>query len=87
MGSGVSGGEDGARYGPSMMPGGAVEAWLVYIAPTFTPKTLLSFTRTYSNFYTQPTQLLHLKLLPLPLQILPIMNQRQLLPLHLLPLS
>jgi 6-phosphogluconate dehydrogenase len=27
VGSGVSGGEDGARYGPSLMPGGAVEAW------------------------------------------------------------
>ena len=27
MGCGVSGGEDGARYGPSLMPGGAVEAW------------------------------------------------------------
>jgi 6-phosphogluconate dehydrogenase len=27
MGCGVSGGEDGARFGPSLMPGGAVEAW------------------------------------------------------------
>jgi len=27
IGSGVSGGEDGARYGPSIMPGGAAEAW------------------------------------------------------------
>ena len=27
MGCGVSGGEEGARYGPSLMPGGAVEAW------------------------------------------------------------
>jgi len=27
VGSGVSGGEDGARYGPSLMPGGAPEAW------------------------------------------------------------
>lgn len=27
MGSGVSGGEDGARYGPSLMPGGHKEAW------------------------------------------------------------
>ena len=27
VGSGVSGGEDGARYGPSLMPGGANEAW------------------------------------------------------------
>jgi len=27
VGSGVSGGEEGARFGPSLMPGGAVEAW------------------------------------------------------------
>jgi len=27
VGSGVSGGEEGARYGPSIMPGGAHEAW------------------------------------------------------------
>lgn len=27
VGSGVSGGEEGARYGPSIMPGGDVEAW------------------------------------------------------------
>jgi len=27
IGTGVSGGEDGARYGPSLMPGGSVEAW------------------------------------------------------------
>lgn len=27
VGSGVSGGEEGARYGPSLMPGGASEAW------------------------------------------------------------
>ncbi|HEX2120658.1 MAG TPA: NAD(P)-binding domain-containing protein, partial [Thermoanaerobaculia bacterium] len=26
-GSGVSGGEDGARFGPSLMPGGAQQAW------------------------------------------------------------
>lgn len=28
VGSGVSGGEEGARYGPSLMPGGHTEAWL-----------------------------------------------------------
>ncbi|XP_050454086.1 6-phosphogluconate dehydrogenase, decarboxylating [Cataglyphis hispanica] len=28
VGSGVSGGEDGARYGPSLMPGGNPKAWL-----------------------------------------------------------
>lgn len=27
VGSGVSGGEEGARYGPSLMPGGHEEAW------------------------------------------------------------
>lgn len=27
VGSGVSGGEEGARFGPSLMPGGKVEAW------------------------------------------------------------
>ncbi|XP_013381377.1 6-phosphogluconate dehydrogenase, decarboxylating isoform X2 [Lingula anatina] len=34
VGSGVSGGEDGARYGPSLMPGGAPEAW-PHIKPIF----------------------------------------------------
>lgn len=28
IGCGVSGGEEGARYGPSLMPGGSKEAWL-----------------------------------------------------------
>ena len=27
VGTGVSGGEEGARFGPSMMPGGSVQAW------------------------------------------------------------
>ena len=27
VGSGVSGGEEGARYGPSLMPGGNQQAW------------------------------------------------------------
>src|SRR5436305_7498476 len=27
VGSGVSGGEEGARYGPSLMPGGSKESW------------------------------------------------------------
>lgn len=34
VGSGVSGGEEGARYGPSLMPGGAHEAWAA-IKPIF----------------------------------------------------
>lgn len=29
IGTGVSGGEEGARFGPSLMPGGHIEAWLV----------------------------------------------------------
>ena len=28
VGSGVSGGEEGARHGPSLMPGGSTAAWL-----------------------------------------------------------
>lgn len=32
VGCGVSGGEEGARYGPSLMPGGSEEAWqVIYI--------------------------------------------------------
>ena len=34
VGSGVSGGEEGARYGPSLMPGGNPEAW-PHIQPIF----------------------------------------------------
>ena len=34
IGSGVSGGEEGARFGPSMMPGGMKEAWN-YVKPIF----------------------------------------------------
>ncbi|XP_063868625.1 6-phosphogluconate dehydrogenase, decarboxylating-like isoform X1 [Scylla paramamosain] len=34
VGSGVSGGEEGARYGPSLMPGGHKEAW-PHIQPIF----------------------------------------------------
>jgi 6-phosphogluconate dehydrogenase (decarboxylating) len=29
VGCGVSGGEEGARYGPSLMPGGPAEAWII----------------------------------------------------------
>jgi len=35
VGMGISGGEDGARYGPSIMPGGDASAWEV-ISPIFT---------------------------------------------------
>ena len=34
IGSGVSGGEEGARHGPSIMPGGNQEAW-PYVKPIF----------------------------------------------------
>ncbi len=34
IGSGVSGGEEGARHGPSIMPGGNQEAWQ-YVKPIF----------------------------------------------------
>nr|CAD2172316.1 unnamed protein product [Meloidogyne enterolobii] len=34
VGSGVSGGEEGARYGPSLMPGGSPEAWK-HLKPIF----------------------------------------------------
>ena len=34
IGTGVSGGEEGARFGPSIMPGGAVEAW-PFVKPIF----------------------------------------------------
>jgi len=34
VGSGVSGGEEGARYGPSLMPGGDIRAW-EHIKPIF----------------------------------------------------
>jgi 6-phosphogluconate dehydrogenase len=34
VGSGVSGGEEGARFGPSLMPGGSKESWLA-IQPVF----------------------------------------------------
>ncbi len=35
IGSGVSGGEEGARFGPSLMPGGTEEAWK-YLEPVWT---------------------------------------------------
>jgi 6-phosphogluconate dehydrogenase len=34
LGSGISGGEEGARYGPSIMPGGVKEAW-PHVQPIF----------------------------------------------------
>jgi 6-phosphogluconate dehydrogenase len=34
LGTGISGGEEGARYGPSIMPGGEADAWQ-YLKPIF----------------------------------------------------
>lgn len=42
VGSGVSGGEEGARYGPSLMPGGHKEAWW----------ELYSFSYMFSNHFS-----------------------------------
>ena len=39
VGSGVSGGEEGARYGPSLMPGGNAAAW-PYIKDIFQVKPI-----------------------------------------------
>ena len=41
VGCGVSGGEEGARYGPSMMPGGNPKAW-PHIKPIFQVRMLYS---------------------------------------------
>lgn len=30
VGCGVSGGEEGARHGPSLMPGGSIQAWYIH---------------------------------------------------------
>ena len=38
VGTGVSGGEEGALKGPSMMPGGSPAAW-PYVKPVFQAKT------------------------------------------------
>ena len=41
VGCGVSGGEEGARYGPSMMPGGNPKAW-PHIRPIFQVRMVYS---------------------------------------------
>lgn len=46
VGSGVSGGEEGARYGPSLMPGGHVEAW-PHIKPIFQVKNVTTCRSIY----------------------------------------
>lgn len=43
IGTGVSGGEEGARYGPSLMPGGHSEAWYVWACITAITVPKISF--------------------------------------------
>lgn len=45
VGSGVSGGEEGARYGPSLMPGGSTAAW---------PQIKEIFQKTAAQAYGEP---------------------------------
>lgn len=45
VGSGVSGGEEGARYGPSLMPGGSPAAW---------PEIKEIFQKTAAQAYGEP---------------------------------
>jgi 6-phosphogluconate dehydrogenase len=45
VGSGVSGGEEGARYGPSLMPGGSTAAW---------PEIKEIFQKTAAQAYGEP---------------------------------
>jgi 6-phosphogluconate dehydrogenase len=45
VGSGVSGGEEGARYGPSLMPGGSTAAW---------PAIKEIFQKTAAQAYGEP---------------------------------
>ena len=48
IGTGVSGGEEGALKGPSMMPGGSVKAWVVFRIIIIIEKSALS-TFSYSH--------------------------------------
>jgi 6-phosphogluconate dehydrogenase (decarboxylating) len=48
IGTGVSGGEEGARYGPSIMPGGSPAAWFVCL-------TFLKSVLFLSNFLKKKT--------------------------------
>jgi 6-phosphogluconate dehydrogenase len=49
VGSGVSGGEEGARYGPSLMPGGNPKAWPhikdIFQVPLYSMNCLFFFFR------------------------------------------
>jgi len=48
IGAGVSGGEEGARYGPSIMPGGSEESWY-FILFYFIYKSILLFIYFFKN--------------------------------------
>ncbi len=56
VGSGVSGGEEGARYGPSLMPGGNSAAWphikdIFQVCPI--SRVFFNLSKTIFNFYRQ----------------------------------
>lgn len=56
VGSGVSGGEEGARHGPSLMPGGSPEAWpLIKEIFQFVPMSQSSKTTMAHDFYSRKT--------------------------------
>ena len=50
IGTGVSGGEDGARHGPSLMPGGNPEAW-PHVKPIFQVSLLYFIRDEKSNYF------------------------------------
>ena len=56
VGSGVSGGEEGARYGPSLMPGGNAAAW-PYIKDIFQVwDEIISMFRLITHNYNEQDQ-------------------------------
>ena len=55
VGSGVSGGEDGARFGPSLMPGGSEAAWYDTWVKVF---RIISGFRIEADFPLNESQLL-----------------------------
>jgi 6-phosphogluconate dehydrogenase (decarboxylating) len=54
VGSGVSGGEEGARYGPSLMPGGHADAWPL-IQPIFQVSFFSSISQIKINIKKNPS--------------------------------
>ena len=49
VGTGVSGGEEGARYGPSIMPGGSAAAWYILALSLYIYMACLSVTNPQSH--------------------------------------